>query len=163
MLGLIVASPGWSGKLHRNTCKVPSCVPTLETRFISSSSFLLLVTSWPRAFFPLQLSQLSTEEQSVLGRNRARVCKLPSPRWTGVSHITAETSKRKARGSHRTYKEIFTALGPIEPFHHGAGLHLLPLHAGDAAQLHGVALDSLRLRGHFHTHREADADCRVDA
>lgn len=73
---------------------------------------------------------------------------------------TAQTSKRKARASSLTYKEIFTALGPVEPLHHRGGLHLLPLHAGDAAQLHGVALDSLCFRGHFYTHREADADWR---
>lgn len=59
-----------------------------------------------------------------------------------------------------TYKEVFTALGSVEPLHHSGGLHLLPLHAGDAAQLHGVALDGLCLRGHLHTHREADADWR---
>lgn len=82
------------------------------------------------------------------------------PRLSGARHITAEASKRKARVSSQTYKEIFTALGPVEPLHHRGGLHLLPLHAGNAAQLHGVALNGLCLRGYFHTHRDADADCR---
>jgi hypothetical protein len=42
-------------------------------------------------------------------------------------------------------KEICTALRPVEPFHHCGSLHLFPLHAGDASQLHGGALDSLCL------------------
>lgn len=85
-----------------------------------------------------------------------------SPRLSGARLGTAEASRRKARVSSLTYKEIFTALGPVEPFHHRGGLHLLSLHAGDAAQLHGVALHGLRLRGHFHTHGEADTGCRED-
>ena len=76
-------------------------------------------------------------------------CREPGAKWQRPA---------KTRVSSQTYKEIFTALGPVEPFHHRGGLHLLPLHAGDAAQLHGVALNRLGLRGHFHTHGEADAD-----
>ena len=87
---------------------------------------------------------------------------LASPGLSGARLGTAEASRRKARVSSLTYKEIFTALRPVEPFHHRGGLHFLSLHAGDAAQLHGVALHGLRLRGHFHTHREADTDCRED-
>lgn len=82
------------------------------------------------------------------------------PRLSGARHIRAEASKRNARVISQTYKEIFTALGPVEPFHHRGGLHFLSLHAGDAAELHGVALNDLRLRGHFHTHREADTNWR---
>lgn len=70
--------------------------------------------------------------------------------------------QKKGQRQHLTYKEIFTALRPVEPFHHSGGLHLLPLHTGDAAQLHGIALHGFRLRGYFHTHREADSDWRED-
>lgn len=83
-------------------------------------------------------------------------------RLSGARCTAAQASIRKGRGSSLTYKEVFTALWPVEPFHHGGGLHLLPLHAGDAAQLHGVALHGLRLRGYLHTHGEADSDWRVD-
>ena len=75
-------------------------------------------------------------------------------------------ASRELRPQHRgqsrseTYQEVFAALGPVEPLHHRGGLHLLPLHAGDAAQLHGVALDGLSLRGHLHAHGEAHTGCR---
>lgn len=80
----------------------------------------------------------------------------------GSQAYNSTDQQKKAGGSSLTYKEIFTALRPVEPFHHSGGLHLLPLHAGDAAQLHGIALHGFRLRGHFHTHREADSDWRED-
>ena len=102
----------------------------------------------------LQRSCLSLERKSQCLSDRH------SPRLSGARCKMAEASKAKARVSSQTYKEIFTALGPVEPFHHRGGLHLLPLHAGDAAQLHGVALNRLGLRGHFHTPGEADADWR---
>lgn len=65
------------------------------------------------------------------------------------------TSKeRNGKGSvaRHTYRLILSPLGPVEPFHHRAGRHLFPLHAGDAEQLHVGPLDSLCLRWDFHTH-----------
>lgn len=135
-------------------------------RYISLLPLPLLVTRsaclWPSAlpFTEAGLLVLCWGAVRALKRKSQCVSDLPSPRLSGAKHTTAEASKRKARVSSRTYKEIFTALGPVEPFHHCGGLHLLPLHAGDAAQLHRGALHGLRLRGNLHAHGEADADWR---
>lgn len=64
----------------------------------------------------------------------------------------SKEGKGKDSAPSRTYRLILSPVGPVEPFHHRAGRHLFPLHAGDAEQLHVRALDSLCLRWDFHTH-----------
>lgn len=78
---------------------------------------------------------------------------LVSPTWVHWTVFHSKTYENKGSATKHTYRFIFSALWPVEPFHHCAGCHLFPLHAGDAEQLHGLALHSLCLGRNFNTYR----------
>lgn len=57
---------------------------------------------------------------------------LVSPTWVHWIVFHSKTYENKGSTTKHTYRFIFSALWPVEPFHHCAGCHLFPLHAGDA-------------------------------
>lgn len=54
--------------------------------------------------------------------------------------------------------DIVVLLGHVVPINASPRFDFLPLHTGDARQLHGFAEDRLCCRGHIHAHRLAHVD-----
>ena len=61
--------------------------------------------------------------------------------------------------SEQPHRDVVVVRGDEIPVHPGLRVHLLPLHARDAGELHRFPSNRLRVRGHLHTHRPAHLHC----